>query len=148
MLALFFETDTFHLGERLELDLVPERLRGETVNFEVTLGDEVLVESGRRVTARHIRELQKAGIERLAVPDEFLLGRTLAKTQVDTETGEVIAEANAEITEELLALLREKGVERLETLFVNDLDHGPYLSETLRVDTPGPIWRRRSRSIA
>jgi len=135
MLALFFETDTFHLGERLELDLVPERLRGETVNFDITLGDEVLVESGRRVTARHIRELQKAGIERLTVPDEFLLGRTLAKTEVDTETGEVIGEANAEITEELLALLREKGVERLETLFVNDLDHGPYLSETLRVDT-------------
>ena len=134
ILARFFDTDSFHLGDTLALDLVPERLRGETVNFEVKVGDEVLVESGRRVTARHIRELQKAGVERLEVPDEFLVGRTLAQTQVDTETGEVIAEGNAEITEELLALLREKGVERLETLFVNDLDHGPYLSETLRID--------------
>jgi len=134
MLALFFETDTFHLGEAMELELVPERLRGETVNFEISIGDKVLVEAGRRVTARHIRELQKAGIERLAVPDEFLSGRTLAHTLVDTDTGEVIAEANAEITDELLALLREKGIERVETLFVNDLDHGPYLSETLRID--------------
>ncbi|MBK1633563.1 DNA-directed RNA polymerase subunit beta [Thiohalocapsa halophila] len=134
MLALFFETDTFHLGDAIELELVPERLRGETVNFEISIGDKVLVEAGRRVTARHIRELQKAGIERLAVPDEFLLGRTLAHTLVDTDTGEVIAEANAEITDELLALLREKGIERVETLFVNDLDHGPYLSETLRID--------------
>jgi DNA-directed RNA polymerase subunit beta len=134
ILSRFFETDTFHWGETLALDLVPERLRGETINFEVKIGDEVLVESGRRVTARHIRELQKAGVDRLEVPEEFLIGRTLAHSQIDTETGEVIAEANAEITEELLALLREKGVERLETLFVNDLDHGPYLSETLRID--------------
>ncbi len=134
ILSRFFDTDTFRLGEELELDLVPERLRGETVNFEVRIGDEVLVESGRRVTARHIRELQKAGVERLAVPDEFLIGRTLAHSQIDTETGEVIAEANTEITEELLALLREKGIAQLETLFVNDLDHGPYLSETLRID--------------
>jgi DNA-directed RNA polymerase subunit beta len=134
ILGLFFETDTFHLGDATELDLVPERLRGETVNFEVKIGDEVLVESGRRVTARHIRELQKAGVERLEVPDEFLLGRTLAHTQIDTETGEVIAEANAEITPELLEQLREKGIARLETLFVNDLDQGPYLSETLRID--------------
>ena len=134
ILAMFFETDTFHLGDALELDLVPERLRGETVNFEIKLGDEILVESGRRVTAKHIRALQKAGAERLEVPDEFLVGRTLARTLIDTETGEIIAEANAELTEELLAALREKGITRIETLFVNDLDHGPYLSETLRID--------------
>ncbi len=134
MLARFFETDTFHLGERVELELVPERLRGETVNFEITIDDEVLVEAGRRVTAKHIRELQKAGVERLAVPDEFLIGRTLARTQIDTETGEVIGEANSEITPELLVDLRGKGISVIHTLFVNDLDHGPYLSETLRID--------------
>ncbi len=134
ILSMFFETDSFHLGTPLELELVPERLRGETVNFEVKIGDELLVEAGRRVTAKHIRALQKAGVERLQVPDEFLIGRTLARTQIDTETGEIIAEANSEITEELLEALREKGVERIETLFVNDLDHGPYLSETLRID--------------
>lgn len=134
ILARFFETDTFDLGETLALDLVPERLRGETVNFEVKIGDEVLVEAGRRVTARHIRDLQKAGVEQLQVPDEFLIGRTLAHTQVDEDTGEIIAEANSEITEELLALLREKQVANVQTLFVNDLDHGPYLSETLRID--------------
>ncbi|MBK5941280.1 DNA-directed RNA polymerase subunit beta [Halochromatium roseum] len=134
ILAMFFETDTFHLAETPELELVPERLRGETVNFEIKLDDEILVEAGRRVTAKHIRALQKAGVERLEVPDEFLIGRTLARTQIDTETGEIIAEANSEITEELLAALREKGIDCIETLFVNDLDHGPYLSETLRID--------------
>ncbi|NEX19117.1 DNA-directed RNA polymerase subunit beta [Thiorhodococcus mannitoliphagus] len=135
ILSRFFETDTFRIKDRtVTLDLVPERLRGETVGFDVKIGDEVLVESGRRVTARHIRELQKAGVERLEVPVEFLIGRTLAHAQVDTETGEVFAEANEQITAELLETILTKGVEALETLFVNDLDQGPYISETLRID--------------
>jgi DNA-directed RNA polymerase subunit beta len=135
MLERFFETDTFRIRDRsVTLDLVPERLRGETIGFDVRLGDEILVESGRRVTARHIRELQKAGIERLDVPSDFLVGRVLAHPQIDTDTGEVIAEANTAITPDLLEVLFAKGVETLETLFVNDLDHGPYISETLRID--------------
>ncbi len=135
ILARFFDTDTFHLGsDVIEFDLVPERLRGETVGFDINIGEKVLVESGRRVTARHIRELQKAGIQRLAVPAEFLVERILSHNVVDKETGEVLAEANAVITAELLEGLIEKGVDRLETLFVNDLDHGSFISETLRID--------------
>jgi DNA-directed RNA polymerase subunit beta len=135
ILGLFFETDRFHLGERrLELDLVPERLRGETVSFDIAIGDQLIVAAGRRVTARHIRELQKAGVERLVVPDEFLLGRTLAQSHWDEQTGEIVVEANSEITEEVLHELRGRGKGAVETLFVNDLDHGPYLSDTLRID--------------
>jgi len=136
ILARFFETDTFRFeGGGVSLDLVPERLRGETVGFDVKIGDQVLVEAGKRVTAKHIRELQKAGVERLEVPQDFLIGRVLAQAQVDRDTGEVIADANAEITKDLLELLQAKGVERVETLFVNDLDQGPYISETLRIDS-------------
>jgi DNA-directed RNA polymerase subunit beta len=135
ILAAFFETDTFRFGsEGIELDLVPERLRGETVGFDVKIGDTVVVEAGRRVTARHIRELQKAGVERLVVPSEFIIGRILCRAQVDQATGEVLAEANDPITPELLKTLQDRGIERIETLFVNDLDHGPYMSETLRID--------------
>jgi len=135
ILERFFDTDSFHLSaDGIELDVVPERLRGETLGFDIAIGDQVLVETGRRVTARHIRELQKAGVKRLSVPPEFLLERTLACVVVDSETGEVLAEANTELTEPLLESLREKQVEHVETLFVNDLDHGPYISETLRID--------------
>jgi len=135
ILQRFFETDRFHLGkDGVQLDVVPERLRGETVGFDIAIGDGVLVEAGRRVTARHIRDLQAAGVDRLLVPREFLVGRTLAHVVVDSETGEVLAEANTDITEELLDILLEKQVAEIETLFVNDLDHGPYISETLRVD--------------
>jgi len=135
ILGHFFDTDSFHLGpDDIEFEVVPERLRGETLGFDIVIGDQVLVETGRRVTARHIRELEKAGVKRLAVPSEFLLGRTLAHTVIDTETGEVLTEANTELTEAVLGTLLEKQVARIETLFVNDLDHGPYISETLRID--------------
>ena len=135
ILARFFETDRFQIGsDGIQLELVPERLRGETLDFDLKVGDELFAESGRRITARHIRDLQRVGVERLDVPGGYLIGRILAHPLVDTDTGEVLAEANAEITDELLQLLLRNGPQELRTLFVNDLDHGPYLSETLRID--------------
>ncbi|MEJ2620118.1 MAG: DNA-directed RNA polymerase subunit beta [Candidatus Thiodiazotropha sp.] len=135
ILGMFFETDNFSLTKRtVKLDLVPERLRGETVSFDIKTDDKVLVETGRRITARHIRELEKAGVNKLDVPREFVYGKVLAHNVVDKETGELIAEANSEITEEVFEKLVESGVKKLETLFTNDLDHGPFVSETLRID--------------
>ncbi|MGD8909633.1 MAG: DNA-directed RNA polymerase subunit beta, partial [Chromatiales bacterium] len=135
ILAMYFETDTFSLTKKtLKLDLVPERLRGETVSFDIKAGDQVIVEAGRRITARHIRELEKAGVSKLDVPRDFILGRVLAHNLIDKETGELLVEANAEITSDLFDLLVEKGVKKINTLFTNDLDHGPFISETLRID--------------
>ena len=111
------------------------RMRRLTATFDIKSGDEVIVETGRRITARHILQLQKAGITRLEVPKDFLYGETLAHDLVDTDTGELLAAANEVITEELLETLLEKGVKELKTLFTNDLDHGPFISETLRIDT-------------
>jgi len=135
ILARFFDTDTFYIDESsVRFDVVPERLRGETITFDLKAEGEVIVEAGRRITAKHIRQLQKAGVTTLEVPDDYLLGEVLAHTLVDTETGELIAEANAEITEELMVSLREKGITEIRTLFTNDLDHGSFISDTLRID--------------
>ncbi|MFA7593478.1 MAG: DNA-directed RNA polymerase subunit beta [Thiohalobacteraceae bacterium] len=135
ILELFFETNTFHLGkDQVTLDLVPERLRGETATFEIIVGDKTLVEEGRRITARHIRELEKSGVKDLVVPDDYLEGKVLAHNIVDTSTGEVVANANDELTAELIKKIREAGITELHTLYVNDLDRGPYISETLRID--------------
>jgi DNA-directed RNA polymerase subunit beta len=135
ILGAFFETDRFEVeGQGLRFDVVAERLRGETMGFDVKVGDEVIAEEGRRITAKHIRELQKAGITSLEVPDAFLVGKVLAHDLIDAETGELLAAANSEITEDLLVEFRDKGVKELRTLFTNDLDHGPYVSETLRID--------------
>ncbi len=136
MLAMFFETDKFSLTKKAaKLELVAERLRGETATFDIKAGKDVVVETGRRVTARHIKALETAGITSLEVPFSFLTGKTLAHNVVDKETGELLANANDEITEELVELLIDKGVKKLETLFTNDLDHGAYISTTLRIDS-------------
>ncbi|RDH82277.1 MAG: DNA-directed RNA polymerase subunit beta [endosymbiont of Seepiophila jonesi] len=135
ILEMFFETDRFSMTKRtLKVDLVPERLRGEVVTFDIKSGDEVIVEAGRRITARHIRQLEKAGVKKLDVPREYLYGKVLAHSIVDKETGELLAEGNVELTEELVEQLTEKSVKKFATLFTNDLDHGPFLSDTLRID--------------
>ena len=137
ILDLFFESVTFEIKDASCLmQLVPERLLGETAAFDIVGADsEVLVEKGRRITARHIRQLAKADITELEVPVEYLIGKILKKSYIDESTGEVIAEANTELTLELLAELSKAGHKSLETLYINDLDHGSYISETLRVDS-------------
>ncbi len=137
MLEMFFETSTFTLGEdgQFTFKVVPSRLRGDVATFDIKdKKGKVLVEEGRRITARHIRQLEKAGIDEMAVPAEYLLGRSLAKDVIDSETGEVLLECNTEITEEVLDKLAKAGVSNIETLYTNELDCGPFISETLRID--------------
>ncbi|GHE44765.1 DNA-directed RNA polymerase subunit beta [Vulcaniibacterium thermophilum] len=135
MLRHFFEINTFHiLPEGVQLELVPERLRGETLNFDLADGDRVIVEAGKRITARHVKQLEQSGIAALAVPDEYLLGRILAHDVVDAKTGELLASANEEINDDHLKAFRKAGVASVGTLWVNDLDRGPYISNTLRID--------------
>lgn len=136
MLAEFFEINTFHVNpdEGVQLELVPERLRGETLGFDLADGDKVIVEAGKRITARHIKQLEASGIAALAVPDDYIVGRILSHDVVDASTGELLAQANDEITDEQLQAFRKAGVDAVGTLWVNDLDRGPYLSNTLRID--------------
>lgn len=136
MLAEFFEINTFHINpdEGVQLELVPERLRGETLGFDLADGDKVIVEAGKRITARHIKQLEASGIAALAVPDDYIVGRILSHDVVDASTGELLAQANDEITDEQLQSFRKAGVDAVGTLWVNDLDRGPYLSNTLRID--------------
>ncbi|MDI4636352.1 MULTISPECIES: DNA-directed RNA polymerase subunit beta [Halomonadaceae] len=133
----FFETSTFHIEKSgFSVDLVPSRLRGETATFDIKDADgSVIVEEGRRITQKHIRQMEKSGLERLEVPMEYLYGKTLAKDQVDPKTGELICECNSEITAELLEKLATAGITTLETLYTNDLDCGPFISDTLKLDS-------------
>src|SRR5213594_2270259 len=136
ILKRFFAFDAFHLSKKgSHMDLVPERLRGEVAKFDLVGKDgKVLVPKDKRITARHIRELADAGIKKIAVPDDYIIGRTLGENVVNKETGEILASANDEITDELLAKLLEAGVAKIHTIYVNDLDQGPYISQTLKLD--------------
>ncbi|MGI9284355.1 MAG: DNA-directed RNA polymerase subunit beta, partial [Pseudomonadales bacterium] len=132
ILDLFFDTNTFYVDKEgsFALALVAHRLRGEAAAFDIKdKSGEILVEQGRRITARHINQMEKAKITRLEVPTEYMLGRALAKDTIDAETGEVLVECNAEITPEVLEKLAEAGVQEIETLYTNDLDCGPFISD-------------------
>jgi DNA-directed RNA polymerase subunit beta len=136
ILNQFFEINTFHISNKdsMELELVAERLRGETLNFDLVVKGEVVVESGKRITARHVKELEKKNIATLEVPDEYLVGRILSHDVIDAATGELVATANDELDEAKLAKLRKHSIASIGTLWVNDLDRGPFISNTLRID--------------
>src|SRR6266446_3987535 len=135
VLDMFFEKNVFHLSKKeIEFEVIPQRLRGETAAFEIRVGKKVIVEEGRRITARHVRELEEAQIKRLPVPTEYLQGKVLAHDIVNTETGEILAKANEILTVPTVGKLIESGIEQIRTLYVNDLDRGPYISDTLRID--------------
>lgn len=145
ILELFFNKIVFEIKDnQLLMTLVPERLRGETATFDIEANGKVYVERGRRITARHIRQLEKDNISQVVVPAEYIVGKVAAKDYVNLETGEVICPANAELSLEVLANLSQAGYTTIETLFTNDLDHGPYISETLRVD---PSYDRLSALV-
>src|SRR5450631_2213119 len=136
ILTHFFSFDTFHITrEGSEVEVVPEHLEGEIAKFDiVTKAGKVIVQKDKRITVKHIREMEAAGMKKLTVEPDFLVNRTLAKSLVNKETGEVVANANEEITEVVLKKVLEAGVEEVKTLYTNDLDHGPYMSQTLRID--------------
>ena len=135
MLDIFYEINQFHIQkDGVELELVAERLRGETLNFDLEVNGKVIVEAGKRITARHVKQLEQSGKKELKVPDEYLMGRILAHDVVDKKSGELLMSANEEIGEDHLAKLRKFGVAKIGTLWVNDLDRGPYISNTLRID--------------
>ncbi|ELR67024.1 DNA-directed RNA polymerase beta subunit [Photobacterium marinum] len=136
ILDMFFEKVNFEVqGKSLVMELVPERLRGETASFDIEANGKVYVEKGRRITARHIRQLGKDGVDRIEVPVEYIVGKVASRDYVNEETGELIAAANQELSLETLALLSQAGHKSLEVLFTNDLDFGPYMSDTIRVDS-------------
>jgi len=137
ILDIFFETDSFEVTEETyTLELIAGRLRGETAKFDIVdKKGNIIVEESSRVTARHIREMEEAGLKRLNCPSEYVCGHVLAKDIVDIETGEVVIPCNTAITEEVLDQLAEAGVTAFKTIYTNDLDCGPFVSDTLNVDS-------------
>lgn len=136
ILDMFFDRNVFYLtDESYQLELIPERLRGDTALFDIKDGKgKVIVEEGRRITARHINQIEKAGLKELEVPVEYLYGKVLARHVVDEETGEIIAECNSTITAELLEKLGAAKVKQIETIYTNELDRGPFISDTMATD--------------
>ncbi len=136
ILDTFFTKDTFHINAQgVQFELVPDRLRGEIARFDIYGKDgKVVVPKDKRITAKHVRELEAAGVKMWAIPNEFVTGRVLSQDVIDKDSGELIARANDEITDTLLLQFAEAGVSKFQTIYVNDLDQGAFISQTLRID--------------
>ena len=135
ILQNFYEIDNVHVEkEGISIELIPSRLRGQTLPVDLKIKTKVIVEANKRITARHVRELEQANISSLKVSDDFLIGKVLAKDVFNQETGEVLIPANTEIDVTVIEALRESKVEELHCLYINELDKGPYISTTLRAD--------------
>ncbi|MVF24127.1 DNA-directed RNA polymerase subunit beta [Methylocaldum sp. BRCS4] len=136
IIKLFFESNRFSfIKEGILLDLIPERLRGDIASFDIKADGQMIVEKGHRITARHIRQMDKAGLKQLDVPRDYLYGKILAHNVIVPSTGELVAKVNDEITEDLLSRIIAAGIEAIDTLYINDLDRGPYMANAMRIDT-------------
>ena len=155
ILGLFFDRDEYRIDKKgkVRMRLEASRLRGLTARFDIVAGGELIAPRDRRITQRHVRMLGKSRLKWLELPDlpkyqdngeaapsgddgvaHPLLGETLARDVVDTDTGEVLAQANDEITHEVLRSFVAHGIGEIQTIYVNELEHGPYISSTLKVD--------------
>ena len=135
ILERFYEVDDYKIDkDSVITKLVPQRLRGETLSVDLKIRNKIIVEANKRITARHVRQLESFKTENLKLPKEYLLNKVTAKDIFDIETGEVILPANTVIDEEVLDNFEKNNVSDVSCLYINELDKGPYISTTLRSD--------------
>ena len=138
ILEEFFETTvcSFSAGD-FHVEVIPSRLRGELALLDILNPEtgELIVEQGRRITARHIKVMEQANMHDLLVPRDYLIGKVLAKNILNTDTGELLAQANDEVTGDLLDEFIKHGINTFELIYTNELDHGSYISDTISIDT-------------
>ena len=135
ILDLFYEKVPVYLDMgSYQIDLVPDRLRGEMAQFDIVDNDgKVIVEQGKRINARHVRQMEAANLEKLSVPDEYLYERITAE-DISLKNGDVIS-ANTVLSHEIMVKLAEGGVKQFNILFTNDIDRGSFIADSLRADT-------------
>ena len=138
ILAIFYDTTKFEIKDGvISMSLIADRLRGDMALFDITANGKVYVEQGKRITARHIKQLEKDKIDTLDVPVEYIAEKDLvvAKDYISKETGEIIINANDILTLETLAELTQSGITTFDVIYTNELNCGSFISDTLRVDS-------------
>ena len=135
ILQSFYDIDEYEIAkDEVSTKLIPSRLRGETLSVDLKVRTKVIVEANKRITARHIRELESSKIDVLKLSKDYLINKVTAKDVIDSETGEVLLPANSVIDTSTLELLEKHNISKLSCLYINELERGPYISNTLRND--------------
>ena len=137
ILECFYETEIFKIkpNNTYQLQLIPKRLMGRVTPIDISYRGEVIVKKGERISARHIRKIESTKIKHLEYEQNSMEGLVLAKDIVDKTTGEILIGCNSIIDEEVLDILQTLGLKEVQTLYINDLESGPYMADTLRADS-------------
>ena len=137
IISRFYEVD--HI--RLEGETAYKAYNRETLQFTKATREikepgtgEVITREGRKIFASTIKKIEAAGISEIEIDVEELVGKYLAFPVVDKSTGEIIAECNEEITEELLGQLVSLGKIDLKVIFIDNLKYETSLRDTLATD--------------
>ena len=137
ILSTFYDTARYeHTAEGWRVPFNADRLKGTKTTVDLIDADtgEVVVEAGKKMTARSARLLSERGIKALKAQDEDLYGQYLAEDLYSPETGEIFAEAGDEVTAKTLPGLLEQGFEELPILDIDHINIGPYIRTSLAVD--------------
>ena len=137
ILECFYETEIFKIkpNNTYQLQLIPKRLMGRVTPMDISYRGEVIVKKGERISARHIRKIESTKLKHLEYEQNSMEGLVLAKDIVDKTTGEILIGCNSIIDEEVLDTLQTLGLKEVQTLYINDLESGPYMADTLRADS-------------
>src|SRR5450631_3365789 len=138
LLNYYYDTETIYLepnkkyAKSVEYDLLP----GQRASRDIRHPDsrEILVKKNRKFTKLAIKKLKDSNVERLAVEVSDLVGKVAAGDVIDEATGEVVLQCNEEVTESKLDELRDHGINELKVLFIDNLNVGSYLRDTLIAD--------------
>jgi len=135
ILSTFFEKTSVKLkAKSCDVDMAPSRLRGTIAEVDIIAKKNIIVSVGRRITAKHVIAMEKAGIKSINTPHEYLLSKVIANDIIDKDTGEIVVTSNTLISEETIELLNATKVKKFDILYINDAMGGAYISDTLRVD--------------
>jgi len=136
ILASFLDSNTIKITKKgFELQLVADQLKGQTAVFDIEHDGKKIVETGKKVTARTVKQINEAGIKSVIVSPEYLLGKVLASGVVDKESGELVARTNEVLTAELIEKISHINKCEIKILYIDELENGPYVSDTLNLDT-------------
>ncbi len=137
ILNYFYDVDTYVADKKAwKVKFVPERMKGVKFDFDLInakTGD-VVLEKGKKLSPRLAQKLADEGLEYYKVTPEQLMGKFLASAVVEAKTGEVLADAGDELNEEVLAKLAKAKIGEIKTLFIDGVNVGPYIRNTLAAD--------------
>src|SRR5512140_3256598 len=136
LLNYFYSTETVFLekGGKYAKSIEYDLLAGQRATRDIKIKEDVIVKKNTKFTRAAIRKMKEAKLERMPVEIEELVGKVAAHDVVDPETGEVLVEVNEELTEAKLERLRDAGIESFKILFIDGLNVGSYLRDTLLAD--------------